>query len=71
MQFKFHMMTHIAHAAARQGNPWHYTTFEDEAYNGKLVPIAAAAHASSWHRRVLGEFRRAYGDAAPRGKRRR
>ena len=67
MQFKFHMLARIVFSVTTLGNPWHYTTFEDEAYNGKLVPIAASAHARNWHQRTLREFRRAYGDAAPSG----
>ena len=71
MQFKFHMMAHIVHASSTLGNPWHCSTFEDEAYNGKLVPIAASAHRAVWHARTLVGFRQAFGDAAPKrfGKR--
>eukprot|EP00969_Alexandrium_andersonii_P103218 4554583-Alexandrium_andersonii.AAC.1 len=70
MQYKFRCLGHVCHSARFVGNPLFYAVFEDETYNGKLVPIASAAYKAGWRRRALATFRAVRGDAAPKGKKR-
>ena len=51
------------------GNPWFYTTFEDESQNRRLAMIAAGAHRAQWYRSVLLLWRQEFGDRARRSER--
>eukprot|EP00959_Pyramimonas_sp_CCMP1952_P414582 8686408-Pyramimonas_sp.AAC.1 len=65
MQFvpKRHYTWHIATQCIRLGSLPAAANWRDEQINGYLKAVAMAAHRMIWHRRVLGEFRRAFGVA--------
>ena len=66
---KCHVFLHFAHASNFLGNPWFYTTFEDESQNRRLAMIAAGAHRAQGYRMVLLSWRLEFGDRARRSER--
>ena len=61
---KRHSTFHLAEQCIRFGSVSASSTWRDEQINGCLKGVASSAHRAVWHRRVLSEFRRAYGLAS-------
>ena len=45
---KSHLMVHLIRKAVFMGNPWRYTTFEDEAQNKTLRKITRLCHQANF-----------------------
>ena len=57
---KWHLLLHLCCRAHKDGNPYFYSTYVDEDYNGKLANIASTSHRMTWFKRVLAGFRHIY-----------
>jgi hypothetical protein len=53
---KLHLLMHMAHRAAREGNPSFHSCFIDESLNSVLRDISVSAHRSVWETRVFQCF---------------
>ena len=53
---KDHMLMHMANRIRLQGSPSVYGNWKDESINRTLKNVAAAAHGSVAHKRILNEF---------------
>ena len=61
---KRHWTAHIATQCGKFGSVSASATWRDEQINACLKAVSKGAHRMVWHRRVLSEFRRAFGIAA-------
>ena len=41
---KSHLMVHVIQRTLLQGNPWNFTTFEDESLNKQLKKVLRCCH---------------------------
>ena len=53
---KLHMLLHINHRAAYQGNPWYLATWEDEGLNRQLKLALRLCHQCTFERQGLAKM---------------
>ena len=58
---KTHQLAHMAFQIREWGSPTAWGCYSEEGLNRWLARVANSAHRAVWHRRVLNDFRSAYG----------
>ncbi len=53
---KHHLMVHLCHRAAMQGNPWTYKVFLDESFNKDLKKTLRLCHQAAFEQMALAKI---------------